>query len=181
MKIYWSNGQVADVELIKNDFVEYWHSVAAPMEAADKRINTWHWHEIPHKDIPDSNDACERERTIVQFNDHVDELAEKFDIHFPGKMYYNQPQVFLNKIHHFITHGSFTQKWWDLPNAGIDNMVKAKYNHWRDYDAAQDHGTPDLSYEGKDSTEINRIRFQMNCEIHEYEETIISPRTEEIY
>ena len=98
MKIHWSNGQVADIELIKNDFVEYWHSIAAPMEAANKRIDTWHWHEIPHKDMPDSSDARERERTIGQFNDHVDDLAEKFDIHFPGKMYHDQPQAFLNKI-----------------------------------------------------------------------------------
>lgn len=180
MKIHWSNGQVAEIELIKNDFVEYWHSIASPQEQAGNRINTWHWHEIPSKDVIDAEDEKERVRTIKQFNDHVDELAERFDIHFPGKMYKDQPQIFLNKIHHFITHGSFTQKWWDLPNASIDEMIKAKYTHWREYDASKDHGTPDLSYEGKDSTEINRIMFEMNCEIHEYEETVITPRKEEL-
>jgi len=30
MKIYWSDGQVSKIELIKNDFVEYWQSIAQP-------------------------------------------------------------------------------------------------------------------------------------------------------
>ena len=180
MKIYWSDGQVSQIELIKNDFVEYWYSIASPMEAANKRINTWHWEEIPERDEPTDEDQKERQRTIAQFNDHVDELRDRFDIHFPGKMYPDQPQVFLNKIHHFITHGSFTQKWWDLPNASIDDMIKAKYTHWREYDSDRDHGMHDLSYEGKDAQEINRIFFEMNCEIHEYEETVITPRKQEL-
>ena len=183
MKIHWSNGQVANIELIKNEFVEYWHSIAVTLEAANKRIDTWHWHEIPAKDTEFEkviNDLSIRSQQIIDFNNNVDELADKFDIHFPGKMYEDQPQIFLNKIHHFITHGSFTQKWWDLPNANIDNMIKAKYTHWKEYDADLDHGTPDLSYIGKDTIEINRIMFEMNCEIHEYENTIVTPRKEEL-
>jgi len=95
-------------------------------------------------------------------------------------MYHNQPQVYLNKIHHYITHGSFTQKYWDLPNASIDDMVKAKYTHWREYDFEKWHGDPEICYHGRDVQEVNRIFFEMNCEIHEYEETIITPRKKEL-
>lgn len=180
MKIHFSNGQTADIELIKNDFVEYWHSVASPLEKANKRIETWHWHEIPSKVKPDEKDLIIRDENIKRFNDSVDELAEIHDIHFPGKMYMGQPQIFLNKIHHFITHGSFTQKWWDLPNASINDMIEAKYNHWSNYNWDETHGDWDLDYTDKNVAEINRIFFEMNCYIHEYEETIITPRKEEL-
>lgn len=180
MKIYWSNGQVAKIELIKNDFVEYWHSIASPLEKENKRIETWHWEEIPLRDTLTDHDYNTRRIEIEKFNKNVDELKQKHDIDFPGKMYEDQGQSFLNKIHHFITHGSFTQKWWDLPNASIDDMVKAKYTHWREYDWDANHGDWELDFTGKDTQEINRIFFEMNCEIHEYEETIITPRKQEL-
>ena len=180
MKIHWSNGQVANIELIKNDFVEYWHSIAAPLEAANKRINTWHWHEIPTKSVPDAVDHIIRATQIKKFNDNVDLLANKHGIFFPGKMYKDQPQIFLNKIHHYITHGAFTCKWWDLPNASITDMVNAKYTHWREYDWDSHHGTYEFDLTNKDNIEIARILFEMNCEIHEYEETIITPRKPEL-
>jgi len=180
MKIYWSNGQVANIELIKNDFVEYWHSIAAPLESANTRIETWHWHEIPNKNVPDAHDHVIRNIEIEKFNNNVDALATQHDIQFPGKMYADQPQIFLNKIHHFITHGAFTQSWWDLPNASISDMVSAKYAHWREYNWDNHHGSHDFDLTNKDSQEVLRILFEMNCEIHEYEETIISPRKQEL-
>ena len=151
------------------------------MEAANKRINTWHWHEIPSKLVPDESDYIVRATQIKKFNDNVDLLANKHGIHFPGKMYADQPQIFLNKIHHYITHGAFTRKWWDLPNASIADMVNAKYTHWREYDWDKHHGTYDFDLTNKDDIEISRILFEMNCEIHEYEETIITPRKEELF
>lgn len=181
IKIHWSNGQVANVELIKNDFVEYWHSIAAPLEAANKRIDTWHWHEIPNKDNPTKQDLEHRVKQIKLFNDNVDLLRYKYDINFPGKMYHDQPQSFLNKIHHYITHGSFTQKWWDLPNASIDDMINAKYTHWREYNWDDAHGDWELDYTGKNSNELNKIFYEMNCQIHEYEETVITPRKQELF
>lgn len=177
MKIFFEDGQVAHIELLKNDFVEYWLETMIPLEDAGFRIKTWNEQLFPKKRLNVSG-LKHRDKQIDIFNDCAKELKNTFGIEFPGEMYTDQDQKWLNTIHRWVTHGAKTGARWTLPNASLENKIKTKYTNWHDYKWQDDH-EPEFEVIG-DRDYFSKLLFDMNCAIHEYEEFIISPRAEEL-
>jgi len=177
MKIYFDDGQVANIELLKNEFVDYWLDTMIPLEEAGYRSNTWRNQFFPKTKVPVER-LDFRDSQIKIFNKCVKKLKKEFDIAFPGKMHKGQSQEWLNVIHRWVTHGAMTGTNWTLPNASLDDIIKSKYNHWVSYDWKTSH-TPDFQILGN-RDRFNKLLFDMNCAIHEYEEFVPSPRAEEL-
>lgn len=176
MKIYFKDGQVAEIELLKNEFVDYWLDIIVPLEEEKCRINTWNEQFFPKKNIVNNFDH--RDQQVDIFNRCVKDLKDIFSLDFPGEMYHGQDQEWLNTIHRWVTHGAFTGSRWTLPNAPIESKIACKWTHWKQYDWTEHHD-PEFEVVG-DRDHYNKILFDMNCAIHEYEEFIYSARYEEL-
>lgn len=176
MKIHFEDGQTANIELLKNEFVDYWKDILVPLEENNCRINTWNEQFFPKKKMPENIDH--RDNQIKIFNDCITHLDKDFNIKFPGEMYTGQDQKWLNVIHRWVTHAAFTGGRWSLPNASIEDKIHTKWNHWKDYNWRENHD-PEFEIIG-DRSYFNKILFDMNCAIHEYEEFMYSPRNEEL-
>mgnify|MGYP001407247057 CR=1 FL=1 len=172
MKIHFKSG-IVNIELIKNDFVDFWHSKISKLEP----IETWNENLFPEVSKPQEELEIIKNKYIPKFNNHVQELKDKFGLHFPGLMTNNPDQSTLNRLHKWVTHGAFTRSNWNLPNATLEDIVDSKWNHWQNYDHARYHD-PDFSVDEKDIEEITHILFEMNCDIHQYEYTVNSPRAQ---
>jgi len=180
MKIHFENGQTAHIELLKNAWVDYWRSVVQPLEERGKRIHTWNEQLWPREGaLTEKEEAIQHEQTEL-FNANVDRLAADYGIQFPGKMWVGQDQLWLNKIHRWVTHGAHTKAVWNLPNASHESIIASKRGHWRDYQWQQDHQYREFEIAEENVAAVTKILFDMNCEIHEYEETIRSPRVNQL-
>lgn len=175
MKIHFDCG-VVEIELLDNNFVNSWKERVSPL----KMNNTWNENLFPECRLSQEEILKIRTYRVDKFNAHVNELKEKYDLTFPGKMEtLHMSQERLNLLHKWVTHGAFTRTNWDLPNASIADINNSKWSHWKDYDFRRDH-EPEFSVRDEDAEDITRILFEMNCDIHWYEETITSPRVQQL-
>lgn len=175
MKIYFESG-VVDIELIDNDFVNSWRDNVMQMEM----INTWNENLFPEPRMSSEEITKIRSKYSAKFDAHVDELKDKHNIEFPGKMNgISVTQDRLNLLHKWVTHGAFTRTNWDLPNAKVTDINNSKWNHWKNYDFRKDH-EPEFQVPDDAVEDVTRILFEMNCDIHWYEETITSPRVQQL-
>lgn len=175
MLIHFKSGRV-HIALIDNDFVNGWRENLMKMEM----INTWNENLFPEVKLHTSEILEIRSKYSRKFDKHVDELKEKYDISFPGKMESSTvSQERLNLLHKWVTHGAFTRSNWELPNAKITDINNSKWNHWKDYNFKQDH-EPEFEVSDEIAEDVTRILFEMNCDIHWYEETITSPRVQQL-
>jgi|TARA_B110000908_G_C10223933_1_gene436853 hypothetical protein len=171
MKIHFNSG-IVEIELLKNEFVSQWYNDVSKLDP----IETWNENLFPIVQL--SNEEIYHIRTTYasKFNAHVDELKDKHGLDFPGRMEIIMDQSRLNLLHKWVTHAAFTKSNWDLPNADIDDINNSKWNHWLSYDVAANY-IPEFEIHDDD---VVRILFEMNCDIHWYEETITSPRVTQL-
>ena len=135
MKIYFNSG-VVEIELIDNEFVNSWRNNVSKMQMRE----TWNENLFPKCTMSSEAIKLIRRKYSTKFDAHVDELKEKYNLNFPGKMgIHNLKQARLNQLHLWVTHGAFTQTNWELPNASIEDINNSKWNHWKDYDYLKDH------------------------------------------
>ena len=175
MKIHFDSG-VVEIELIDNEFVNSWRDNVSKM----KMRETWNENLFPEVELSRQEVDDIRRKYSTKFDSHVDELKQKFNINFPGKMgIHKLSQARLNQLHLWVTHGAFTQSNWELPNATMEDINNSKWNHWKDYDFRADH-EPEFEINPDDIEEITSILFEMNCDIHWYEETMSSPRAKQL-
>ena len=175
MKIHFKSG-VVEIELLDNKFVKQWHDTISKLQP----IETWNENLFPQVTMPQEEVDTIRKKYSTKFDRHVDELKEKYNLVFPGKMgIHKVSQARLNQLHLWVTHGAFTKTNWELPNATVEDINNSKWNHWQDYNYLANHN-PEFKINNNDIQDITRILFEMNCDIHWYEETITSPRIEQL-
>jgi len=175
MRIHFKSG-IVEIELLDNEFVTQWHNTVSKLQP----IETWNENLIPKVTISDEEVFRIRSTYVPKFNAHVKELKDKYGLEFPGEMELNMKQERLNLLHKWVTHGAFTKTNWDLPNATVEDINNSKWNHWQDYNFATDH-EPEFEVPVDAIDDITHILFEMNCDIHWYEETITSPRVQQLY
>ena len=174
MKIHFESG-IVEIELLDNEFVTQWHNIVSKLQP----IETWNENLVPKVTISYEEFLRIRKTYVSKFNAHVKELKDKYGLEFPGEMELNMKQERLNLLHKWVTHGAFTKTNWDLPNAKVSDINNSKWNHWQDYNFAADH-EPEFEVPANAIKDITRILFEMNCDIHWYEETITSPRVQQL-
>ena len=174
MKINFKSGTV-NIDLIPNEFVDQWYNTVSKLEP----ITTWNENLFPQVTMPQEEIDAIRNKYVPKFNAHVQELKDKYNLDFPGTMDLDTPQTKLNELHLYVTHGAFTKSNWTLPNAKLEDINDSKWNHWQNYDFKRDH-KPEFEVADADIEDVTRILFEMNCDIHWYEETITSPRVEKL-
>jgi len=175
MKIHFKSG-VVEIKLIRNKFVDSWLDTVSNLDP----ISTWNENVFPEVTMPQAEVDQIRNKYSAKFDAHVDELKLKYNINFPGKMGSSVvSQQRLNQLHMWITHGAFTKTNWELPNASLESIIDSKWNHWQNYNPDKDH-TPEFVVPQDTNADVTRILFEMNCDIHWYEETVNSPRVNEL-